>query len=222
MINKKYSKHYINLSLNILRKLFNDACKNGNISYSPTRAIESFRYEKKDVKIPDRNECNRIVEVLKSATKYKMPLLFGWFAGLRRGEALAVKWEDIDLRKNIITVQRQIVKENGKIIVKPPKRNEIRTIMLLPQLKMELQKTPTEDRTGYIYSNPRSKDPNSFNYYYSKYVKPLIKINVFHNFRHIIITKMLALYLLKELHQYGTVKNLHDRRKDLYEIKVKK
>ena len=30
------------------------------------------------------------------------------------------------------------------------------------------------------------------------------------------------LYLLKELHQYGTVKNLHDRRKDLYEIKVKK
>lgn len=30
------------------------------------------------------------------------------------------------------------------------------------------------------------------------------------------------LYLLKELHQYGTVKNLKDRRNDLYEIKIKK
>ena len=30
------------------------------------------------------------------------------------------------------------------------------------------------------------------------------------------------LYLLKELHQYGTVKNLKDRRNDLYEVRLKK
>lgn len=190
---KSYSNHYTNLAINILRQLFNDACKNDIILYSPTRAIKGLSYKKKTVKIPNHNECIEIAKVLKEAKKYKFPLLFGWYAGLRRGEALGVRWEDIDLKNNIINVKQQIILEGGKVICKPPKRNEIRTIPIASPLKAELIKIPIEERKGLVYRNIRSKSPRAFDDYFKKHISPLINIKNFHDFRHIIFSKLLTI-----------------------------
>ena len=202
MVVEKYSSHYTNLMINIMRKLFNDACKNGFIPFPPTKAIESFKYRKKNVVIPDLKQCSMIAGILRKADRYRFPLLFGWYAGLRRGEALGIQWGDIDFKKNIITISRQITQDMNN--PKPPKRDEKRRIALAPALRVELLKVPSEERipNKYIYRNIRSSDPKALDYYFKKHISPKIKdilgMNkaerfVFHDFRHINLTKLLSL-----------------------------
>lgn len=187
------STHTVNLNINILRALFNDAVKNCIIQFSPTRAVKSIEYKKKDIEIPNKDECIEITKILiNNQTKYKFPLLFGWFAGLRRGEALAVRWENINLKNNTLLVKYQIVNEHGRIVVKSPKRNEIRTVFIVPMLKAELVKIPIEQRKGFVLSNSNNLNPDLFGNYFRNKIKPLIKIKNFHDFRHILFTKLLS------------------------------
>ena len=51
--------------------------------------------------------------------------------GLRRGELLGLKWEDIDLEKGILRVKRQVARINGEVVEAPLKtKNAYRTLPL--------------------------------------------------------------------------------------------
>ena len=44
------------------------------------------------------------------------------YTGLRHGEALALKWSDIDFNENVVSVKRKLTKsKNNKVIVQTPK-----------------------------------------------------------------------------------------------------
>ena len=184
---------YAGFIFTIIKILFVYAWKNDIIQTLPTKAIKGFPYKKKDIRIPDYDECLRIADILKNSEKYKFPLLFGWYAGMRRGEALGVRWEDINLKENIININQQILIEAGRIVCRPPKRNEIRTVPIAAALRSELVKVPIEERKGLVYKNIRSDSPKALDYYFKKHIKPLINIKCFHEFRHINLSKLLSL-----------------------------
>ena len=51
--------------------------------------------------------------------------------GLRRGELLGLKWEDIDLERGSLRVKRQIARSNGEVVEAPLKtKNAYRTLPL--------------------------------------------------------------------------------------------
>ena len=51
--------------------------------------------------------------------------------GLRRGELLGLKWEDIDLNQGVLRVKRQISRINGEVVEAPLKtKNTYRTLPL--------------------------------------------------------------------------------------------
>ena len=57
--------------------------------------------------------------------------------GLRRGELLGLKWEDIDLEKGNLRVKRQVARIDGEIVEAPLKtKNAYRT---LPQAEDTIQ-----------------------------------------------------------------------------------
>ena len=62
------------------------------------------------------------------------PLIY--YTGLRCGEALALRYCDVDTVKNVITVKQAVVHHGNRPVISPPKTpNAIRTVPLLPQLK---------------------------------------------------------------------------------------
>ena len=57
------------------------------------------------------------------------------FAGLRRGELLALQWQDIDFRHSRITVRRNVAAG----VMSTPKSSKIRTVPLVPALAARLK-----------------------------------------------------------------------------------
>lgn len=62
-------------------------------------------------------------------------VLLAFYAGLRRGEILGLRWHNVDFKRNTITIDTAIGKGNGGAYTKGPKNSaSIRTIPMLPQL----------------------------------------------------------------------------------------
>ncbi|MGN9077947.1 tyrosine-type recombinase/integrase [Oliverpabstia intestinalis] len=44
--------------------------------------------------------------------RYFIPLMIGFYTGLRISEAFALTWDDIDFEKRTLSVNKQVVKRN--------------------------------------------------------------------------------------------------------------
>ena len=77
--------------------------------------------------------------------------------GLRRGELLGIKWEDVDFDVGSIYIQRQITRLNGVIRESPLKtKNAYRQIIVAPEvIRMLKEKKEREDGFSvYVFSSP--------------------------------------------------------------------
>lgn len=76
--------------------------------------------------------------------------------GLRRGELLGLKWEDIDLEQGVIRVRRQVARINGEIVEAPLKtKNSYRTVSIgadaVGILKAQRKKCSNSE---YVFPSP--------------------------------------------------------------------
>ena len=93
-------------------------------------------------------------------------IVFHWqiLCGMRIGEALGVKWEDVDFAKDVVNVRRQVSDASksmfknsrwadgaGPMVTSPKTKRGQREIPLQGQTKALLEATPEEERHGFIY-----------------------------------------------------------------------
>ena len=72
--------------------------------------------------------------------------------GLRRGELLGLKWEDIDLEHGSLRVRRQIARINGEIVEAPLKtKNAYRTVSLGPDAVEVLKEQRSKTHSEYVF-----------------------------------------------------------------------
>ena len=65
----------------------------------------------------------------------KLFLAMAVFTGARRGELLALTWEDIDQEKRLLSISKNLVSVAGELVIKKPKnKTSVRTISLQPHL----------------------------------------------------------------------------------------
>ncbi|HHY26445.1 MAG TPA: site-specific integrase [Desulfitobacterium dehalogenans] len=84
------------------------------IKDNPMRYVKLPRYEhtKEEIDrrvIPD-DEFDQIVERFPADTPYYIPILIGYHTGCRIGEAMALTWEDVDMDRRIISINKLIYK----------------------------------------------------------------------------------------------------------------
>lgn len=91
----------------------------------------------------DAEEVNKLFEVSKG-TKLEFPILFGAFYGLRRSEALGLKWDAIDFENDSITIRHTVtsVTLDGKVQLvaadTTKTKSSLRTLPLVPFVKERL------------------------------------------------------------------------------------
>ena len=94
---------------------------------------------------------NKVVELVQAVTgrDIELPILLGAFYGLRRGEALGLRWSCIDFENNSILINHtvcmmQVNKERKYIFQSPKSKASIRSLPLDPVFKEILLKTKRE------------------------------------------------------------------------------
>lgn len=73
---------------------------------------------------------------LGEAEKYGvLPMFFlELFSGLRRGELLALQWDDLNVKDRILSVSKQVTRIDGELVVTEPKtKNSVRKVALSQQ-----------------------------------------------------------------------------------------
>ena len=92
----------------------------GYVRENPCARVKTPKFEKRPagrtVIRPD--DFSRILERFPEGSHFHIPLLIGYYTGLRISEAFALTWEDIDLEKRELSVNKTVLKRNYGVDVR--------------------------------------------------------------------------------------------------------
>lgn len=194
----------------VIGKALDAAVKAGRIKANPARSASppSLRSaEKPEMRTWSATEVARFLD-LEAGSRYESPFAFLAFTGCRRGEALGLTWNDVDLRNGQVSIRRTITVVNGSIHRSAStKSGKGRSIRLQPDLVSVLKswrKRQLVERlafgAGYsdedlvfCQADGRPYHPNHFSREFDRRLKrhgmPIIRL---HDLRHSYATMALA------------------------------
>ena len=124
-------------------------------------------------------------------------LLLELSAGLRRGELLALQWDDLNLGTGELRISRQVSRVRGKLTVSHPKTDAaLRTMVLSPAVMQQMRRYRKQVDSRWIFPSPKKedapRDPAAVRKLLSRVLKraqcPKAR---FHDFRHTFVTTAL-------------------------------
>ena len=122
----------------MLHKAFNDAVRWKRLSHNPCDDAQRPGPEEFEIHPLTRAEAKKVLE---TATKYHMEALLtlAVTTAMRKGEILALRWQDISFAERSIRIQRTAYYIPGKgMIVSEPKTPKSKSTILLPQFVVDL------------------------------------------------------------------------------------
>ena len=90
-----------------IHKALKYAVKIDLIDVNPADKVERPKKDRYVGSFYDADEVNALFDAAKG-TKLELPILFGAFYGLRRSEAIGLKWDAIDFEQNTITIRHTV------------------------------------------------------------------------------------------------------------------
>ncbi|WP_373069889.1 tyrosine-type recombinase/integrase [Sulfurimonas sp.] len=178
----------------ILKEAFNLAILSEHIISNPIVMVGVPKIKKKEQK-PKPFTLDEIDLILSSAAGPLRNFLgISFFTGMRSGELLALKWEDVDFETETITINKTIA--DGAINSAKTKSSE-RDIEMIPQVIefFKAQQLVTFLNGSYVFLNARNNHYGNNMTMYSKYQDLLKKLKLekrsLHNTRHTFASIML-------------------------------
>ncbi|MEQ7179769.1 tyrosine-type recombinase/integrase [Enterococcus thailandicus] len=119
---KTLSDNYINKIMILLKKIMDVAIRQNILSDNPCRLIKKLPIKQKRMNYWTLDDFLLFDQLFKEDEKvFRLFFHLAFFTGMRKGELLALKWQDIDFTHGQITVNKSVIKLNGKEIVSEPK-----------------------------------------------------------------------------------------------------
>lgn len=117
----------------VLSSALKQAIKERIIPYNPCDNCRIPRKEHREMTIIPPEKLG---VYLREAEKYGvLPMFFRELSsGLRRGELLALQWDDLNVKDRILSVSKQVTRIDGELVVTEPKtKNSVRKVALSQQ-----------------------------------------------------------------------------------------
>ena len=188
--NKPYANRYLQKIQTLFSTITNYGVKYGytNKSFIYQKAIRKNE-KKREMKFYTPEEFKKFINAIDDSIVYHTLFTILYFCGLRKGEAMAVTWNDIDFKNKTMSIDKSYDTRN-RIITTPKTQNSYRTLLLTDQCitaLYNLQKyyKASDNDTHYVFGYYKPISVNAIanaNIKYSK--KAGIKRIRVHDFRH--------------------------------------
>ncbi len=121
----------------VLREALNDAVQLGVLGRNPADRVKPPKVDRKEQRVLNKAE---IEAVLKSAegTVFYVPVVLAVTTGMRRGEILALRWEDVDFDAKVVHVRRSLEETKAGVSFKEPKTSKSRRAVNVPDMVLEV------------------------------------------------------------------------------------
>ena len=125
------------------------------ITGNPAEGCALPRLEHREMKTLPVEQLQSFLREAKESGVYELYYL-ELATGLRRGELLGLKWEDIDLEQGDLRVKRQIARINGEVVEAPLKtKNAYRTLPLAEDtVSILLEQKKKVDGNPWVFPSP--------------------------------------------------------------------
>ena len=136
-----FSTHYLNYSASTIHRarmlyisMFDSAIESGYARTNPCRSKHAQPHKGTAGTHRNITEYERKL-ILTTPHRFRAGVMVMLYAGLRRGEALALRLSDIDREKNLVHVTKAIRYESNQPIIDTPKtKTSVRDVPLLEEL----------------------------------------------------------------------------------------
>lgn len=133
----------------VLAMALKQAAADGLIPSDPMRALRAPQADTEEVAVLSPDEVRKLLELLEGTPGY-MPALLAVTTGLRRGELLALKREDVNLETGVLRVVATVQQVGKRVTRKTPKtKRSARTVGLSKSVVARLREhLATVDEAG--------------------------------------------------------------------------
>ena len=121
----------------IYNKAMQYAVQENLISFNPILGCKLSPPRPQEMKVLRQEEVQRLLLQAKEEGFYELFLL-DVTTGLRRGELLALQWEDLDFTTGVLQITKQVYVVKGKLTIGKPKTKSSERSIILPPAMLEL------------------------------------------------------------------------------------
>jgi integrase len=210
--NKKEQPRYSTTTVRyhglILRMILKWAAEMGKTTYNPATGVKLPAPERHDLRVLDEEQTRLFLATAKRYSAHYRLYLMATLTGMRQGELLGLRWQDVDLTRGTVTVQQTLYRManakkfggDGVMFRAPKTAHSRRTLALAPVLVEQLLQIRTEqDETrrllgsGYpdldlVFCQPNGKPHHAHNIAQRDLPRVLKKASLprirFHDLRH--------------------------------------
>ena len=145
----------VNRDLSTLKHMFGKAVEWGYIKENPAKPVKKIRVAETSPRFLDKEEVPRLLDACLEHTPEIYPLVVtDLHTGMRIGELLNLRWEDIDFGRETLTVSSR---EEWHT-----KNYESRTMALREEIRRVLE--PTKEAKGLVFRPDGAKERNLYHY----------------------------------------------------------
>lgn len=170
------SKSYMDKMRVLIHALFADAVENDFCDKDPSSRLKIPQIIEKPRESFTADEVKRIVDFALDYPhrRIAVAVLVLLFTGIRRGELLGLKWDD--LTDNTLTIRRGVYQEHGTAcvedyIAKTPK--SLRTVPLMPEIAHHIATLPRVSQFVFGASSGKLWHPRNFSRDYGRFFDAL-------------------------------------------------
>jgi integrase len=203
-LQKKLSKRTCLHAYRLLFQMLRQAGRWQLLARNPAEATEAPKPQAREMRVLNAAQVSQLLNATKD-TRLAMPITLAATTGMRRGEILGLKWDDVNLDAGTIRVVRSLEETRGGLRWKSPKsRHGQRTISLMAttiaalrhhrveQAKLRLQLGPAYNPESLVCPglNGQARRPSVFSDSFARLMKRLAAPGVslprvsFHGLRH--------------------------------------
>jgi integrase len=124
----------------------------GIMTQNPVHDLALPRREKRQAKVIPKNDFAKILAVDTSADMLATMCKVILMTGLRRGEALGLKWEDVDLDNATASIRRAIVATSVGVVNSQTKTEQSERVIPLPSIVVSLLKSLQANKQEFIFT----------------------------------------------------------------------